>query len=74
MLMGKDFLMPRAQIANLLMMDSPHMAVEVRPSQARHIAVAIRTIVSEEQYCILHNLITLIPDAIIVIRECDISV
>jgi hypothetical protein len=56
------------------MMHSSHMAVQVRPPQARHIAVPVGTIVSEEQDRILHYFVTLISDAVIVIRESYIDV
>jgi hypothetical protein len=74
MLVSEDLLMPGAQITNLLVMHGSHMPVEVRPPQARHIAVAIRAVVAEKQHRILHYLVTLVPDAIIVIRERDIGI
>lgn len=54
------------------MMLSSHMAMKVWPAQARNIAVAVGAVVPEEQDRILHDLIALIPDAVIVICECDI--
>lgn len=74
MFVRKDLLMPGAQVTDLLVMNGSHMPVEVWPPQTRHIAVSIGAVVAKKQYRILHYLVTLIPDAVIVIRERDIGV
>lgn len=64
----KDFLVSRTQVADLLVVDCFHMAMQVRPAQTSNIAISVRTIVSQEQDCIFHDLSLLVSDAIV--RVC----
>lgn len=46
MFVCKDLLVPRAEIAHLLVMRSSDVAMQIRPAKAREIAVAIGTVIS----------------------------
>lgn len=48
MLVGKDLLVPRAQIAHLLMVDAANVTVKVGPAETGEVAGIIWTIVAEE--------------------------
>lgn len=70
MLVCENLLVSCAEIAHHLLMHTPHMAMQVRPSQACNIAVVIRTVVSQQQDRILENLRLLITDTqILVLAE-----
>jgi len=66
MLMCKDLLIPRTQVA-LLVVCTSHMSVQIRPTKTGNIATRIRTIVSEEQQRIFNNLRVLILNTDILI-------
>jgi hypothetical protein len=48
MLVREDLLISRAEITHLLVVDSAHMAMQVRPSSNGDIAVWIRAVVVQE--------------------------
>lgn len=59
-LVGEDLLIASAEIAHQFAMFLFHMAMQVRPPQARHIAISIWTVVSQKKYGIFENDISLI--------------
>lgn len=49
MLMSKNLLVPRAQIAHLLMVGATDVAVQIRPAEAGKVAGIVRTIIAEKE-------------------------
>jgi len=72
MLMREDFLVPRAQITNLLMMYTLNVSMQIRPAQAGNITVSIWAIVSQENQSVVSNAIILVSNANIVITARNI--
>jgi hypothetical protein len=72
--MRKDLFMLGTKITYLLLVRYPHMAVQIRPADTRHIADLIRTIESQQQCSIALDLSTFITDAIDFVHAGNISV
>jgi len=71
MLVGEDFLVPRAKIAHDLMMHSPYVAVQVWPTQTSNITTGVGTVVPQQQDRVFEDLGILVADAevIVFLRE-----
>jgi len=67
MLMGEDFLVPRAQIAHDLMMNGLDVTMQVWPTQTSYIATCIRTIVPEQKYSVFKDFGFLVTDAEVIV-------
>ena len=68
MLVCKDLLIPRAEIAHDLLMLCLDMSMQIRPAEACHLARRLWTVVPQQQDRILVDLVLLIFDAKIIIR------
>jgi hypothetical protein len=49
-----------------------YMAVQIRPPQAGHIAVLVRAVVSQQEHCVLENLIIFIFNAEVFVRPSKV--
>ena len=74
MLVRKDTLVTRTQVAHALLVGGLDMAVEVGPAQAGKVAVAVRAVVPEEQDGIAHDVLVGVLDADVCICRREVCV
>lgn len=74
MLVCENLFVPGAEVAHLLVMHGADVAMQVWPTEAGEVAVAIGAVISQEEDGIAHNVFTGIPDADVVVGACDLRV
>lgn len=66
--MSEDFLVPCAKIAHYFVVLVLYMSMQIGPTETCDVAVLIRTVVSEQEYCVLQDFIFLVLDAKIAVN------
>jgi hypothetical protein len=72
-LVRKDLLVTSAEVTHLLVVDAPHMAVEIWPAQSSKVAGIVGAVVAEEENGVANYVFVRIPDADIVVCAADVS-
>lgn len=72
-LVGKDLLVPRAQVAHLLVVDGADMAVEIGPAETSKVAAGFGAVIPKQQHRVADNVFAGIPDADVLVRRSDIT-
>lgn len=72
-LVSEDLLVPRAQIAHLLVVCCPHVAVQIRPAKRGDIARQIGAVVSQKQHRIAHDVLVCVADANVLVGASDVG-
>ena len=73
-LVDKHLFVSSAQIAHHLVMYALHMTMEIRPAQARRITGRIWTVVPEQDYRILENLLLFICNPKIAVLPTEVAI
>jgi hypothetical protein len=71
---GKDLLVPSAQIAHLLAVDGADMSMQIRPTEAGKVALRVRAIVPEQKDRVAYNILPCVLDTNILISAGNICV
>lgn len=74
MLVCEHLFVPGAEVAHLFMVHGADMTMQIWPAEAGEIAVAIGTVVSEEENGIAHNVFTGVSDPDIIVGTRDLRV
>lgn len=72
-LVGEDLLVPRTQVAHLLVVDGADMAVEVGPAETSKVAGGFGTVVPKQQHRVADNVFAGIPDTDVLVRRGHIA-
>lgn len=68
LLMRKDLFVSNTKITHFTMVCGPDMSLEIMPSEASVVARLVRTVVTQKQHRVAHDILARISDADIVIR------
>lgn len=72
-LVREDLLMPSTEVAHLLAVDGPDMAMQIRPAEAGKVALGIGAVVPEEQHAVAYDILAGILDADVLVGAGDIG-
>ena len=72
MLVCKDLLVTSAEITHLLVVNRPHMAVEVWPAQSGEVAGVVRAVVPEKEDSIADDVFIGVPDTDVFVCTGDV--
>src|SRR5690242_1829976 len=73
MLVCKNLLVPRAEIAHLFMVDRADMPMKIRPPKAGEIAIRIRTVVTKQKNCVSYNVLAGVLNPDVIVRRGNVA-
>jgi hypothetical protein len=74
MLVGKDLLVPSAEVAHLLVVDGADMAMQVWPAQAGKVAGRVRAVIPEKENSVSDNILAGVFDPDVNVRRSEVVV
>lgn len=74
MLMGKDLLVPRTEIAQLFVVGALYMPMKIWPAPTSNITIGGGTIVTKQQNCVVMNFFILVLDSQYLVSLLEVSV
>lgn len=73
MLVRKDVLVPRAEVAHLLVVDGADVAMQVGPAEAGKVALVVGAVVPEQEDGVADDVLARILDADVVVGARDVA-